>query len=102
MRTVRRAVADRLIGPAEAEGLKRALDVLQAETAYNAVRVGSMDGVSVSLVRAESVRLASVLEATVGPSKVTRAWLHAATGDPLPEVRHALDEGSVHDEDGLE
>jgi hypothetical protein len=62
------------------------------ETSYNDVDRESRFAISVSLARAECVRLAHALHRRGIASESIRGWLNAAETDPLPEVRFALGE----------
>ena len=67
-----------------------ALGDLLVEQNYGQIEPDSRRSVSVSLIRAECVRLAHALE-DAGTSGVhSKAWLTVAEIDPLPEVRFAL------------
>lgn len=70
--------------------LDEALGDLIAETAYDRVDYDSRDAASVSLVRAECVRLARALQNSAAGGANADAWLSIADTDPLPEVRYAL------------
>lgn len=61
-----------------------------AETDYDAVELGGSAEVSVTLVRAECVRLSVALERIGAAGAETTDWIVAAKCDPLPEVRDAL------------
>jgi hypothetical protein len=70
--------------------LSDALGDLLAETAYETIDPDSREAVSVSLIRAECVRLAHTLDNLGTRGAQVPAWLSAADTDPLPEVRFAL------------
>lgn len=70
--------------------VSRMLGDLMIEQQYERVDPDSREAVSVSLVRAECVRLARALEDAGTSNSHTAAWLAAASADPLPEVRFAL------------
>ncbi|MHB1765554.1 MAG: SIR2 family NAD-dependent protein deacylase [Gammaproteobacteria bacterium] len=71
--------------------LCQALGDLLGETSYDRIDPESLAAISVSLIRAECVRLARDLQ-DFGCSDANLAtWLDAAAKDPLPEVRFALD-----------
>jgi hypothetical protein len=70
--------------------LSDALGDLLAETAYATIDPESREAVSVSLIRAECIRLARTLEDLGAGGQNPSAWLLAAAADPLPEVRFAL------------
>ena len=74
----------------DAARLDEALGDLIAETAYDRVDYDSRDAASVSLVRAECVRLARALQNSAAGGANADAWLSIADTDPLPEVRYAL------------
>ena len=70
--------------------ITEALDDLLLETSYATIDPDAREAVSVSLVRAECVKLARTLDRTGAHSAVTKKWIAAAQVDPLPEVRFAL------------
>jgi hypothetical protein len=70
--------------------LSEALGDLITETAYDRIDFDSREATSVSLVRAESVRLARALEDSGAGGTNTATWLKLVEADPLPEVRYAL------------
>jgi len=70
--------------------ISEALGDLITETAYEKIDFDSREAVSVSLVRAECVRLARALQNCGAGGTNADAWLSAAEIDPLPEVRYAL------------
>jgi hypothetical protein len=65
-------------------------DLISA-TAYDGIDLDSRDAVSVSLVRAECVRLARALQESGIDETNLSKWLADAAIDPLPEVRFALE-----------
>lgn len=85
----RLAEADKL-APTHTSRLSDALGDLLVETAYETIDPDSREAVSVSLIRAECVRLANTLKNSGTRSAAMAAWLSAADTDPLPEVRFAL------------
>jgi hypothetical protein len=85
----RMAEADKL-DPTHTSRLSDALGDLLAETAYENIDPDSREAVSVSLVRAECVRLAHTLDNLGAASGPVTAWLTMPDTDPLPEVRFAL------------
>jgi CRISPR/Cas system-associated exonuclease Cas4 (RecB family) len=88
---VRKLVEMNKLQPDESERLNMALGDLINETAYDKIDFESREAISVSLVRAECVRLARALEDRGTATIYTATWLSGAEGDPLPEVRYALD-----------
>jgi hypothetical protein len=74
----------------ERSRLSEALGDLIAETAYDRIDFDSREATSVSLVRAECVRLARALEDSGAGGDNTATWLKLVEADPLPEVRYAL------------
>ena len=70
--------------------LSEALGDLITETAYDTIDFDSREATSVSLVRAECVRLARALEDSGAGRDNTATWLKLVEADPLPEVRYAL------------
>lgn len=96
MRLVLRGIR-RLIGAGLAEEgdrlrVSRVLGELLVEKKYERIDLDSREAVSVSLVRAECVRLARALEDAGSRGPDSTDWLNAAPSDPLPEVRFALAE----------
>ena len=85
----RLAEADEL-APTHASRLSDALGDLLAETAYETIDPDSREAVSVSLIRAECVRLAHTLDNLGAGCAPVTAWLTIPDTDPLPEVRFAL------------
>lgn len=87
--TRRLAEAKKLTGAHHAR-VADALGDLFAETAYETIDPESREAVSVSLIRAECIRLARTLEDLGAGGPSTQGWLLSADTDPLPEVRFAL------------
>lgn len=91
---VARSIAELcLMNVEEEEHLVDALDVLFEATAYGNQTGGDLEAITLSLVRAECVRLAKTMAAK-GRQRDERCvrWIEAASSDPLPEVRFALEE----------
>ncbi len=65
------------------------LDELFIETAYDSVEPNSRGSVSVSLIRANCVRLCRALREAGSREPILSEWMDAAGSDPLPEVRFA-------------
>src|SRR5262249_33907491 len=75
------------------EDLKRLMEtmsVIRSEFRYENTEFDTMRAVSVSLVRAECVKLAVALKRRVADDGTLQAWTDEAKSDPLPEVRFAL------------
>ncbi len=90
LRTARRLVEARFIPEACIPRISAALEVLLIGLAYERLSVDDEAAVTVSLARAECVRLAAALkEAGVDGSAIS-AWLDVTASDPLPEVRFAM------------
>jgi len=84
-----RLVEQRKLGTSDLTLLYHRLDELFTETAYERVEPDSRTAVSVSLIRANCVRLARSLKNYGSTERAVLAWLDAAEHDPLPEVRFA-------------
>ena len=67
----------------------QALGDLLVETAYDGIDPDSRAAVSVSLIRANCVRLARELHNCGSSESIVLTWLDAPANDPLPEVRFA-------------
>jgi hypothetical protein len=75
------------------EDLKRLMEtisMIRSEYRYENVDFDTMRAVSVSLVRAECVKLADALKGRVADDGTLQGWNDDAKSDPLPEVRFAL------------
>ncbi|WP_185015554.1 SIR2 family NAD-dependent protein deacylase [Salinisphaera orenii] len=92
----RRLIEADYCGGAQLDQITEVLEELRAATEY-----GPPDGdteiepdraVSIPLIRAECVRLATVIERKEEGRQPTQAWLDIAAFDPLPEVRNAAHE----------
>lgn len=70
--------------------LVETLAVIRSEFCYLNVELDTMRAVSVSLVRAASVKLASALIGRIADDGTLQGWIDDAKSDPLPEVRFAL------------
>jgi hypothetical protein len=90
LRCARRLAETGGLAPTHASRLSDALGDLLAETAYETIDPDSREAVSVSLIRAECVRLAHTLDNLGAASGPMTAWLTMPDTDPLPEVRFAL------------
>lgn len=86
----RRLTEDKLLSPPHTARLTEALGDLLVETAYANIDPDSREAISVSLVRAECVKLALALDRFGVGGPVTVMWIATAETDPLPEVRFAL------------
>ena len=90
------------LGFLEGEDLKRLTETIseiRREMRYEEVALDTMDAVSLSLVRAECVRLAVTLKDCVTDDGSVQAWIDEAKTDPLPEVRFSLTEPSQDDQE---
>lgn len=88
------------LGFLEEEDLKRLTETIsemRREVRYETVALDTMEAVSVSLVRAQCVRLAVTLKDHVADDGSLQAWIDEASTDPLPEVRFCLTEPSEDD-----
>jgi hypothetical protein len=77
------------------EDLKRlmqTMSVIRSEFRYEDVDFDTMRAVSVSLIRAECVKLAVALKGREADDGTLQGWIDEAKSDPLPEVRFALTE----------
>ena len=75
------------------EDLKRlmqTMSMIRSEFRYENVDFDTMRAVSVSLVRAECVKLAVALKGRVADEGTFQGWIDEAKSDALPEVRFAL------------
>ena len=82
-----------LTGWIDSKGANRLIVALKdlATTAdYMNIPLDSHEAVTVSLIRAECVRLAKSLETHGVADAILTEWLQAAQSDPLPEVRFSL------------
>jgi hypothetical protein len=70
--------------------LMKALEKIRLEFRYETVDFDSKGAVSISLVRAECVKLAAALKDCVADDGTLEAWIDEAKSDPLPEVRLSL------------
>lgn len=88
-----RYLLERNVIPAAAlSRLCSALDDLWPETQYVDAEVISRRAVSLSLVRAECVRLAYAMKLRTFDDGTLDRWIEASKSDSLPEVRNALHE----------
>jgi hypothetical protein len=70
----------------------QSLTMMRSEFCYENVEFDTMRAVTVSLVRAECVKLADALKGRVADDGTLQGWNEEARSDPLPEVRFALTE----------
>jgi len=80
----------RRLGMSDYERLEEALDLMLVDTAYANQTGGRLSPVTLTLVRASAVTLASELIEIGRVSPPADAWLKLAESDPMPEVRFAL------------
>jgi len=90
LQCTRRLMEENLLGTAHRARLAEALGDLRVETIYANIDPDSREAVSISLVRAECVKLARALDRIGAGGTVAAAWIAAAEADPLPEVRFTL------------
>ncbi len=90
LRAARKLVEMNKLHVDDTSRLSEALGDLITETAYDRIDRDSREATSVSLVRAECVRLARALEDSGAGGTNTATWLELVEADPLPEVRYAL------------
>jgi hypothetical protein len=76
------------------ERLMQTMSRIRREVRYEDVDFDTMEAVSVSLIRAECVKLAVALKERVADDGSLQAWIDEAKSDPLPEVRFSLAESS--------
>jgi len=86
----RKLVELTVIGAEDGLRLDEALGDLFVEKAYDRIELDSREAASVSLVRAECVRLSHALKTARVGGPNAENWLKAARQDPLPEVRFAV------------
>ena len=86
----RRLVEVGALIPDDLERLASALGDLIVEIGYDRIGLESQEAITVSLKRAECVRLARALQTSGLDAVETNAWIEAARDDPLPELRFAL------------
>jgi hypothetical protein len=70
--------------------LMQALGKIRLEFRYGNVDFDSARAVSISLVRAECVKLIVALKDIIADDGTVEAWIDEAKSDPLPEVRFSL------------
>jgi hypothetical protein len=67
------------------------LGEMLVEYQYEKIDPESRQAITVSLIRAECVRIANALKITDAAADSVVAWLDAMNSDPLPEVRFSLE-----------
>jgi hypothetical protein len=92
IQAVRKLAELKRLRPGDGPRLDEALGDLIIETAYQKIEFDSPEATSVSLVRAECVKLARAMQSIGSGGANADAWLKAAPRDPLPEVRYAVAE----------
>ncbi len=75
--------------------LTNALDRLWGETSYGVWDTRDLRTVTITLVRAECVRLAQRLKNAGMKDEAISRWIDSTKDDPVPEVRYALSESGV-------
>ncbi|MGF6646445.1 SIR2 family NAD-dependent protein deacylase [Paraburkholderia sp. GAS82] len=88
--TARYFLERNLIPEAGVSRLLSALEDLWLETQYIETEATSRRAISLSLVRAECLRLAYAMKSRISDDGTLDRWIEAGKSDPLPEVRNAL------------
>jgi hypothetical protein len=88
--TARTLLKDNFFVEGDFKRLVQAISRIRRELRYEDVDFDSMGAVSVSLIRAECVKLAVALKDHVADDGALQAWIDEAKTDPLPEVRFSL------------
>jgi hypothetical protein len=88
--TARTLLKDNFLLDEDLKRLMETLSMVQSEYRYENVDFDTMRAVTVSLVRAECVKLAAALKGRVADDGTLQEWVDEAKSDPLPEVRFAL------------
>ena len=73
------------------ERVEEGLEELSVSAAYESIELNDPIAISLSLIRAECVRLAIVLDVLNIESDTVKQWLAESMTDPLPEVRNAYE-----------
>lgn len=88
--TARHFLERNLIPAAGVSRLLPALEDLWIESQYLDTEATGRRAISLSLVRAECVRLAYAMKSRISDDGTLDQWIEAGKSDPLPEVRNAL------------
>ena len=88
--TARYLLEQHFISPSGVSRLLQALGELWFETQYIDTDPISRKAISLSLVRAECVKLAYLMTSRTVDDGTLKKWMETSKSDPLPEVRHAL------------
>lgn len=88
----RTLLKDDFLREEDLQRLMQSLSMIRSEFRYENVEFDTMRAVTVSLVRAECVKLAAALKGRVVDDGTLQGWDDEAQSDPLPEVRFALAE----------
>lgn len=86
----RTLVKDNFLLDEDLKRLMQAMSMIRSEFRYENADFDTMRAVSISLVRAECVKLAIVLKGRVADDGTLQGWIDEAKSDALPEVRFAL------------
>ena len=70
--------------------LTKTLEKIRVEFSYEAVDFVGVRAASLSLIRAECVKLAAALKGRIADNGTLETWIEEAKSDPLPEVRLSL------------
>ena len=81
---------ENFLGAEDFDRLMYALSKICLEFRYEDIDLDSVRAVSISLVRAECVKLAVALKEHITDDGTLRAWIDEAKSDSLPEVRFSL------------
>jgi hypothetical protein len=88
----RTLLKDDFLREEDLQRLMQSLSMIRSEFRYENVEFDTMRAVTVSLVRAECVKLAAALKGRAVDDGTLQGWDDEAQSDPLPEVRFALAE----------
>ena len=90
LNAARTLVKDDFLLGEDLKRLMQTISMIRSEFRYENVEFDTMRAVSVSLVRAECVKLAAALKGCGADDGTLQGWIDEAKSDPLPEVRFAL------------
>ncbi|MDW9689377.1 hypothetical protein GOB50_30950 [Sinorhizobium meliloti] len=97
LRTCNKLITSGQIDEPDIERLEQALDLMLVDTAYENQSGTHLNAVTLTLVRAECVRMAARLLRLGRSARSLRTWADLCASDPLPEVRMALLGNGVDD-----
>lgn len=90
--SARKLLGNDLLRNEDTKRLVETLAIIRSEFRYENVELDTMRAVSVSLTRAECVKLAAALKERVADDGTLQGWIDDSKSDPLPEVRFALND----------